>query len=44
MLGLRAAVHADGTLDIAVGAAGEATKGVMPCDEPGLPSTISTPT
>jgi hypothetical protein len=32
MLGLRAAVHADGTLDIAVGATSEATKGVMPCD------------
>jgi hypothetical protein len=35
MLGLRAAVHADGTLDIIVGAAGEAAKGVMPCDGPG---------
>ena len=44
MLGLRAAVHADGTLDVAVGATGEATKGVMPCDEPGSPSTTSTPT
>jgi hypothetical protein len=32
MLGLQAAVHADGTLDIAVGATSEATKGVMPCD------------
>ena len=35
MLGLRAAIHADGTLEITVGATGEATKGVMPCDEPG---------
>ena len=35
MLGLRAAAHADGTLDIAVGATGEATKGVMPCDGSG---------
>ena len=35
MLGLRAAIHADGTLDIAVGATGEATKGVMPCDGSG---------
>ena len=35
MLGLRAAVHADGILEITVGAAGEATKGVMPCYEPG---------
>ena len=34
MLGLRAAIHADGTLEITVGATGEATKGVMPCDEP----------
>lgn len=33
MLGLRAAVHADGTLDIMVGATN--TKGVMPCNEPG---------
>ena len=30
MLGLRAAVHADGTLEITVGATN--TKGVMPCD------------
>jgi hypothetical protein len=44
MLGLRAAVHAGGTLDIAVGATSEATKGVMPCDGSGSPSTISTPT
>jgi hypothetical protein len=44
MLGLRAAVHADGTLEITVGAAGEATKGVMPCDEPDLPFTTFTPT
>jgi len=29
MLGLRAAVHGDGTLEITVGAAN--TKGVMPC-------------
>jgi hypothetical protein len=35
MLGLRAAIHADGTLEITVGATGEATKGVMPCDESG---------
>jgi hypothetical protein len=42
MLGLRAEVRADGTLDIIVGATN--TKGVMPCDEPGSPSTISTPT
>jgi len=41
MLGLRAAVHADGTLDIAVGATSEATKGVMPCDVSSSPSTIS---
>jgi hypothetical protein len=41
MLGLRAAVYADGTLDIAVGATSEATKGVMPCDGPSSPSTIS---
>jgi hypothetical protein len=33
MLGLRAAVHADGTLEITVGAAN--TKGVMPCDGSG---------
>jgi hypothetical protein len=32
MLGLRAAIHADGTLEITVGATN--TKGVMPCDEP----------
>jgi hypothetical protein len=44
MLGLRAAVHADGTLEITVGASGEATKGVMPCDGPGSPSTTFTPT
>ena len=44
MLGLRAAVHADGTLEITVGATGEATKGVMPCDGPGSPSTTFTPT
>jgi hypothetical protein len=37
MLGLRAAIHADGTLEIAVGATGEATKGVMPCDGSGSP-------
>ncbi len=30
MLGLRAEVHADGELDITVGASN--TKGVMPCD------------
>jgi hypothetical protein len=30
MLGLRAAVHADGTLEITAGATN--TKGVMPCD------------
>jgi len=35
MLGLRAAVHADGTLDVAVGATGEAMKGVMPWDGSG---------
>jgi hypothetical protein len=33
MLGLRAAVYGDGTLEITVGATN--TKGVMPCDEPG---------
>jgi hypothetical protein len=42
MLGLRAAVHADGTLDIAVGATN--TKGVMPCDGSSSPSTTYTPT
>ena len=42
MLGLRAAVHADSTLDIAVGATN--TKGVMPCDRSGSPSTTFTPT
>ena len=42
MLGLRAAIHADGTLEITVGATN--TKGVMPCDEPGSPSTTSTRT
>jgi hypothetical protein len=31
-------------LEITVGAAGEATKGVMPCDGPGSPSTTFTPT
>jgi hypothetical protein len=35
-------IHADGTLEITVGATGEATKGVMPCDEPGSPSTTFT--
>ena len=35
MLGLRAAIHADGTLEITVGATGEATKGVVPWDESG---------
>ena len=44
MLGLREAIHADGTLEITVGATGEATKGVMPCDGSGSPSTTSTPT
>jgi len=44
MLGLRAAVHADGGLDITVGPPGEATKGVMPCDVSSSPSTTSTPT
>jgi hypothetical protein len=42
MLGLRAEVHADGTLDIMVGATN--TKGVMPWNESGSPSTTSTPT
>ena len=42
MLGLRAAVHADGTLEITVGATN--TKGVMPCEESSSPSTTSTPT
>jgi hypothetical protein len=42
MLGLRAAVHADGTLEITVGATN--TKGVMPCDGSDSPSTTSTPT
>jgi hypothetical protein len=42
MLGLRAAIHADGTLDIAVRATN--TKGVMPCDGSSSPSTTSTPT
>jgi site-specific DNA recombinase len=42
MLGLRAEVHADGTLDIMVGATN--AKGVMPWNEPGSPSTTSTPT
>jgi hypothetical protein len=40
MLGLRTAVHADGTREIAVGATN--TKGVMPCGEPGSPSTTFT--
>ncbi|MFL6057749.1 MAG: hypothetical protein ACJ732_02425, partial [Rubrobacteraceae bacterium] len=44
MLGLRAAIHADGTLEIAVGATSEATKGVMPCDGSGSPSITSTRT
>jgi len=44
MLGFRAAVHADGGLDITVGPPGEATKGVMPCDVSSSPSTTSTPT
>ena len=42
MLGLQAAVHADGTLDIMVGATN--AKGVMPCDEPGSRSTTCTRT
>ena len=42
MLGLRAAVHANGTLEMTVGATN--TKGVMPCDGSGSPSTTSTPT
>jgi hypothetical protein len=42
MLGLRAAVHADGTLEITVGATN--TKGVMPCDGSGSSSTTFTPT
>jgi hypothetical protein len=42
MLGLRAAIHADSTLEIAVGAAN--TKGIMPCEGSGSPSTTSTPT
>ena len=42
MLGLRTAVHADGTLEITVGATN--TKGVMPCEESSSPSTTSTPT
>lgn len=33
MLGLRAAVHADGALDIMVGATN--AKGAVPCNEPG---------
>ena len=50
MLGLRAGAHADGTLDITVASAGGGTapnpetKGVMPCDKSGSPSTTSTPT
>jgi hypothetical protein len=44
MLGLRGAIHADGTLEITVGATGEATKGVMPCDGSGSPSITSTRT
>jgi hypothetical protein len=44
MLGLRAAIHAEGTLEIAVGATGEATKGVMPCDGSSLRYTTSTRT
>jgi hypothetical protein len=44
MLGLRAAIHADGTMEITVGATGEAAKGVMPCDGSGSPSTTSTRT
>lgn len=44
MLGLRAAVRADGTLDITVGATGETTKGVMPWNGSSSPSTTSTRT
>ena len=44
MLALRAAVHADGTLEITVGATSGATKGVMPCDGSGSPSITSTRT
>jgi hypothetical protein len=44
MLGLRVAVHADGTLEITVGATGEATKEVMSCDGSSSPSTTFTPT
>jgi hypothetical protein len=44
MLGLRAAIHADGTLEVTVGATSEATKGVMPCDGPSSPFITSTPT
>jgi hypothetical protein len=44
MLGLRAAIHADGTVEITVGATGEVTKGVMPCDGSGSPSITSTRT
>jgi hypothetical protein len=36
MLGLRAAIHADGILEITVGATN--TKGVMPCDGSGSSS------
>ncbi len=44
MLGLRAEVHADGTLGIMVGVTSAAAKGVMPWDGPGSPSTTCTPT
>ena len=45
MLGLRAAVSADGRLSLDVAVAGATnTKGVMPCDESSSPSTTSTRT
>ncbi len=45
MIGLQAAVHPSGALDISLGAnAGSETKGVMSWDGSGSPSTTSTPT
>jgi hypothetical protein len=45
MIGLQAAVHPSGALDISLGAnAGSERKGVMSWDKSSLPSTTSTPT
>jgi hypothetical protein len=42
MLDLRVAVHENGDVDVTAGTTN--TKGVMPWNEPGSPSTTSTPT